>query len=183
MDTTLLKNWWIPLVKGIILIILAILVFMEPAGAILGLALYIGIAFLFAGFVAIFSAFSYRKQMKGWGWRLAEGLVDIFFGFILIYNPGITALVMSFMIGFWFLFYGITSLTDSFGLKDEGVSNWWVGLLWGILSIIFGFWIMFRPFAGTIAIVALLGTFFMVAGIFNIAFSFVLRSMTKQSEI
>ncbi len=182
METTTLKNWWIPLLKGIILIILSILVFMNPGGAILGLALYIGIAFLFAGFVILFSAISFRNQIKGWGWRFAEGLVDIFFGFILIYNPGLTAVVMSFMIGFWFLFYGITSLTDSFGQKDEGVSNWWVGLLWGILAIIFGFWVMFRPFAGAITIVTLMGIFFMIAGIFNVVSSFVLKGMKKEIE-
>ena len=182
MDTTLLKNWWMPLAKGIILIVLSILVFTNPGGALLGLALYIGIAFIFSGFVILFLAVRFRYQVKGWGWRLAEGLLDIFFGFILIYNPGLTALVMSFMIGFWFMFYGITSLTDSFGLKDEGAPNWWVALLWGILAIIFGFWIMFRPFAGAITIVTLMGTFFMIAGIFNVAFSFVLKGMKKETE-
>ncbi|RLD83490.1 MAG: HdeD family acid-resistance protein, partial [Bacteroidetes bacterium] len=72
-----------PLIKGIILVILSILVFMNPEGAILGLALYIGIALLFAGFVLVISAISYSSQIKGWGWRLAEGLLDIFVGFIL----------------------------------------------------------------------------------------------------
>ena len=155
---------------------------MNPGGAILGLALYIGIAFIFSGVFAIISAISFREQLKGWGWRLAEGMIDIFFGFILIYNPGLTALVMSFMIGFWFLFYGVTSISDSFGFKDAGASNWWVGLLWGILAVIFGFWIMFRPFAGTIAIVTLMGTFFMIAGVFNIAFSFVLRNLKSLGD-
>lgn len=182
MDTSLLKHWWMPLVKGIILIILSILVFMNPGGAILGLALYIGIALLFAGIILVISAISYRTQIEGWGWRLAEGLLDIFVGFILIYNPGLTAMVVSFMIGFWFVFYGITSLTDSFGLKDKDVSNWWIGLLWGILAIIFGFWIMFRPFAGTVTIVVLLSTFFMIAGIFNVAFSFVLKGIKKETD-
>ena len=183
METSLLKNWWIPLLKGIILVILSIMIFAYPGDAILGLALYIGIAFLFAGILAIITALSFRTQVKGWGWRLAEGMIDIFFGFIVLYNPGLTALVMSFMVGFWFLFYGITSLVDSFGMKDEGVSNWWVGFLWGIFAIIFGFWIMFRPFAGTITIIMLLGTFFMIAGVFNIAFSFVLRGMKKELHV
>ena len=182
MDTSTVKNWWMPLVKGIILIALSILVFMKPGGALLGLALYIGIALIFAGFLILFSAISLRKEIKGWGWRLAEGLVDILFGFILISNPGLTAVIMSFMIGFWFLFYGITSLTDSFGLKDEGASNWWIGLLWGVLSIIFGFWVMFRPFAGAITIVTLIGSFFMIAGLFNVAFAFVLKGMKKNIE-
>jgi uncharacterized membrane protein HdeD (DUF308 family) len=89
---------------------------------------------------------------------------------------------MAFMMGFWFLFYGITSLTEAFGLKDEGVSNWWAGMLWGILAIIFGFWIMFKPLAGAIAIVTLMGIFFMIAGVYNLAFSFVLKGLKKEAE-
>ena len=171
-----------PLLKGIILIILSILVFTHPGGALLGLALYIGIGFLIAGVVLIISAISFRNQIKGWGWRLAEGLVDIFFGFILIYNPGLTAVVMAFMMGFWFLFFGITSLSEAFGLKDEGISNWWLSALWGILAVIFGFWIMFKPFAGAVAIVTLMGIFFLVAGLFNLAIGFGLKGIKKDLE-
>jgi uncharacterized membrane protein HdeD (DUF308 family) len=182
METTILKNWWMPLLKGVIFIALSVLVFMHPGAALIGLSWYIGLAFLFSGIVITLSAISYRSQIKGWGWRLAEGLVDIFFGMILLFNPGLTALAMSFMMGFWFLFYGITSLTDSFGMKDEGASNWWVGLIWGILAIIFGFWIMFRPFAGAITIITLMGIFFLIAGLFNIGFAFVLKGMKKELE-
>lgn len=180
MEPSVLKNWWMPLIKGIILIVLSILIFMNPADTLIGLSWFIGIAFMATGFIILISAFSFRSQIKGWGWRLAEGLVDIFFGFILLFNPGFTALVLAFMMGFWFVFYGITALSDSFGLKDEGFSKWWVGLLWGVLAIVFGFWIIFRPFAGAITIVTLIGTFFMLAGIFNIIVSFTLKDVKKE---
>lgn len=182
MESKVLKNWWMPLLKGIILIVLSILVFMHPDGALLGLALYIGIGFLIAGVVLIIAAISFRNETKGWGWRLTEGLVDIFFGFILIYNPGLTAVVMAFMMGFWFLFFGITSLSEAFALKDEGVSNWWLGMIWGVLAIFFGFWIMFKPFAGAVAIVTLMGIFFLVAGLFNLAISFGLKGIKNDLE-
>ncbi len=182
MATTLLKNWWMLLLKGIILIVLSIMVFSNPQGTILGLSLYISLAFLFSGVLLVISAIGFGSQTKNRGWRLAEGLIDIFFGLILFSHPGLTALVVSFMIGFWFLFNGITSLTNSFDLKDGGVSNWWLGLLWGILAIVFGFQIMFRPLAGTITIVTLLGTLFMLAGIFNIAFSFILKGIKKEIQ-
>ena len=182
MKKILLENWWMPLVKGIILLILSILVFKNPGGTILGVSLYISLALLFTGGMLTISAISLRSKINNWGWRLAEGLIDIFIGIILLSNPALTALLVSFMIGLWFTFYGITSLSDSFGLKDSKVSNWWVGLLWGILSIIFGFWIMFRPFAGVITIVTLLGSFFMIAGFFNIIFSLVLRRIKKTDD-
>lgn len=177
-----IKNWWIPLLKGIVLIVLSFLIFFNPVATVMGLSFYIGIALLFAGVFALFTAISLRSKIRGWGWRLAEGLMDIFFGFILLAHPGLTALLVSFMLGFWFLFYGITSLTDSFARKDEGQSNWWVRLIWGVLAVVFAFWIMFKPFAGAVTIVTLLGTFFMLAGIFNIAFSFILKGLKQRIE-
>ena len=31
--------------------------------------------------------------MDNWGWKLAEGILDVLFGFILIANPEITAVI------------------------------------------------------------------------------------------
>lgn len=171
-----------PLLKGVILIILSILIFRNPRAAVLALSSFIGIAFLITGLIAALTAISFRHQVRGWGWRLAEGLLDIFIGFILLFNPNLTSLVVTFMVGFWFMFYGITSLSDSFGRKDEGQSNWWVRAGWGILSILFGFWVIFRPFGDTFATITLLGTFFFLAGLFNIGFSFVIRKLNQEID-
>ncbi len=175
MNKSLLKNWWILLVKGIILIVLAIFVFLNPGKAIIGLSIFIGVGFLLSGIINTVSALSLRKEIKHWGWYLAEGLVDLFFGILFLAKPELTASLMVFMVGFWFLFYAITNLIASFYLKEEGIRNWWVELVWGILGVLFGMLIVFNPFAGLITIVWLLGIFFIMAGIFNIAMAFVLK--------
>ncbi len=41
-----------------------------------------------------------RNVIDNWGWKLAEGMLDVLFGFILIANPEIIAVVIPFMIGF-----------------------------------------------------------------------------------
>ena len=180
MNKSLLKNWWILLIKGIILIVLAIFVFRNPGEAILGLSIFIGVGFLLSGFIHTLSALLLRKEIKRWGWHLAEGLVDLFFGIVLLAKPQLTAVLIVFMVGFWFLFYAITNLIASFYLYEEGIKNWWIELIWGILGILFGMIIIFNPFTGLITIVWLLGISFIMGGIFNISMAFFLKKDKKE---
>ena len=131
--------------------------------------------FLLSGIIQTLFAISLRKEIKRWGWSLAEGLVDLFFGILFLAKPELTASLMIFMVGFWFLFYAIINLVASFYLKEEGIRNWWVELVWGILGVLFGMLIVFNPFTGMMTIVWLLGTFFIMAGIFNIVMAFLLK--------
>ena len=100
MNNSINKNWWLVLLKGLILIGLSFIVFNHPGDTLLGITLIIGIGVLLTGIAIIVIALSGRKDIDNWGWKLAEGMLDVLFGFILIANPEITAVVIPFMIGF-----------------------------------------------------------------------------------
>ena len=71
--------------------------------------------------------------------RLVEGAVDILFAFVLLTNPEVTAAVFPFVVGFWIIFYGIVSMVDSFGTKKAKASDWWMGFIGGIATVIIGY--------------------------------------------
>lgn len=173
-----LKFWWMFLLKGIILILLAFYVFRHPVNALVGLALYIGIATLVTGIILLVATLAGPRD-DAWGWRIAEGIIDILFGLILLSNPALTAAVIPFIVGFWIMFTGIISFVESFRRKREGDSTWWANLLMGILTIFVGYIITSNLFVGTMAITYWIGLGFLIAGIFNIAVSFKLRRVSK----
>jgi len=177
---SLLKNWWIMLLKGIVIVILSIYIFLNPDMAVIGLSLFIGIALLISGVTTTIASISYRNVINNWKWYLVEGLIDTFLGIIILSAPGLTATLVAFVIGLWFLFYGITKIVASFELRKNVITNWWVELIFGLLAIVFSFMIMFNPFAGTITIALLLGTFFLFTGLFNIIFAFFLKDQRQQ---
>lgn len=170
------KNWWMLLVKGIIFIVLAIFIFGHPVEALIGLGIYIGIALLFTGLILIFISVSARKSMDSWGWKFAAGVLDVLLGFMLLAHPGVTAVVLPFIIGFWVMFYGIILLTDAFGLKKAGLKVWTYQLFTGILTIILGYLITFNPFAGALTITMMIAIPLMLFGIFNVVSAFSLKS-------
>ena len=176
---SLLKNWWIFLVKGIVIVILSIYIFLNPGIAVLGLSLFIGLTLLISGLILTITSISYRKVVHNWKWHLLEGMIDTFLAVIILSVPELTAILVAFFVGLWFLFYGITKVVASFELKRNDITNWWVELTFGLLAIVFSFMIIFNPFAGTITTALLLGTFFLFTGLFNIIFAFFLKDQKQ----
>ena len=173
------KHWWMTLIKGIILILLAFFVFRHPIGTLVGLAVYVGVSLLITGILLIISSLSLRKCDDNWGWQLAEGIMDVLFGFVLLSNPGITAAIFPFVVGFWMMIYGVIIFAGSFKAKKEGDDNWWLGLIGGILTVLLGYFITANLLAGAIAITVWLGIGLLVAGIVTIAISMKLRKLNK----
>lgn len=172
-----IKNWWLVLIKGIILVILAIFVFRHPVSALVGLALYVGISLVATGIFLVIAALSFRKASDNWGWRLAEGLMDILFGFVLLSNPAVTAAVFPFIVGFWIIVYSIMLIADSFNDKKEGASDWWMGLIGGILGVMLGFFVTNNPLAGAFTVTFWIGSGFLILGIVNIFASLRLKKL------
>ena len=172
-----LKYWWLILLRGIVFLLLSFIVFANPVGSLLGLAVYIGISLLLTGIFLIVLALSSRDTMENWGWRLAEGVIDVIFAFVLLSNPGVTATVLPFVVGFWMMVYGIMMFADSFQVKKTGESNWWIGLVGGLLTVLAGYFITNNLLAGAVALTYWIGFGFIVAGIINISISLRMRKL------
>jgi uncharacterized membrane protein HdeD (DUF308 family) len=71
------------------------------------LAFAIGIVFLLEGVVTAIVSLSHR-QMGGWGWGLANGIVTFILGLLILSMPGLSQLtVLGILVGISFLFSGI----------------------------------------------------------------------------
>jgi uncharacterized membrane protein HdeD (DUF308 family) len=78
-----------------------------------GLALAIGVVFLLKGVVAAVVALSHR-QVQGWGWGLANGIVTLILGALILTIKPINLLsVLGLLVGISFIFSGIDLLTFS----------------------------------------------------------------------
>lgn len=177
-----MKYWWLVLIRGIILIVLSFFIFGHPVSALVGLAIYIGISLMVTGVLLITTALSNRKSDDQWGWTLASGVIDVIFAFILLSNPAITATVFPFVVGFWMIFYGVSLFTGSFSAKKAGDNNWWISLLGGILTVIFGYIIMTDILTGAIAITFWIGAGFLLFGFINLSIAFRMKKLNAAEK-
>ena len=174
---TLNKLWWLTLLRGIVLIVLAFSVFMHPISALIGIAIYIGISLLITGITQTILSLASRNSNDSWKWGLAGGLIEILFAIILLSNPAITAVTIPFIVGFWIIVFGVMTFVNAFQNRKAGVSNWALGLISGLLAILIGFIISNNLLAGSIAITVWIGIGFLIAGVVVIAEAFALKSL------
>ena len=177
-----LKYWWLILLKGIVFLILSFFVFSHPVSSLVGVALYIGISLLLTGIFMMVMALGSRDTLENWGWRLAEGIIDVIFAIVLLSNPGVTATVLPFVVGFWMMVYGVMMFADAFQVKKSGDQTWWVGILGGLIIVLIGYFITNNLLAGAITITYWIGFGFILAGIINISLSMRMKKLKTSME-
>ncbi|MGB5242397.1 MAG: HdeD family acid-resistance protein [Lutimonas sp.] len=171
------KNWWIFLVIGILMIIGAIWMFKTPVESFVGLTVFFSMLIFISGILTIIYAIGHRDEIENWGLYLGGGILDIIVGFILLKYPGVTMVLFSLFVGFWLLFRGIFMISGSFKMKKEGFNNWGWILVFGILTTIFAFFAIINPIVGASYLVFTLAFAFLLLGIGNIFISLQLRKV------
>src|SRR5690554_5359498 len=92
--TNTVKNWYIPLIVGVLFIGAGIFAFSSPEVTYLTLSLLFSTSFLIAGFFEVVFSIANRKHMDNWGWTLVFGLVTFFFGFVMTLQPEFSMLML-----------------------------------------------------------------------------------------
>ncbi len=173
MEKQIAKNWYMFLIKGIIMILLAILVFNHPGATLLGVAVYLGIGLVITGIIAIGLGIAERKLNPDWRWRTFEGVIDLILGFIVINNPVLTISIIPFLIGFWAGIYGIFLFIDAFSSKESRGLK----MISGILIFLLAWVLMFNPLFMGLTMVIWFGVLLLINGIANVIISFGLRKI------
>lgn len=128
------KNWWISLLLGILYVVVAVSLMFAPLSGYAVLSILFSISMLFSGLLEISFAVSNRKNVSSWGWYLAGGIIDMIFGFYLIAYPLLSMEVIPFIIAFWLMFRGFSTVGYAMDLKRYGTRDWGWYIAFGILA-------------------------------------------------
>jgi uncharacterized membrane protein HdeD (DUF308 family) len=169
---TLTKKWWIFLVQGILMILLAILAFSQPALLISAIGAYVAID----GAVKLFSAFGGQTSDQSRWLALFIGALGIILGLVIWFNPGLAAQVVTYLVAAWAVVVGLLLVLWGWRFR-EAISTEWLFIALGILSIAFGFIVFGNVEAGFATLQLIFGIYMIVGGIVAIVLSFQVRSL------
>jgi uncharacterized membrane protein HdeD (DUF308 family) len=170
----LAKKWWVLMIRGVLLIIIGLLAFVAPATWIFFVAAYM----LIDGMVMLFSGFG-DEPPGGSRWPLIIfGILGLIAGLILLWNPVLGGLTLTYVIAIWAIIGGILTIISALRLREEIDNEWWL-VLSGVLGIIFGILVFQNVLAGFLAIAAVFGVFAVLMGILSIVLSFRVRDFGK----
>lgn len=171
------KNWYVPLIVGTLLILLGIYTLRSPAGAYLALSLLFTWYFLISGIMEILFAVNNKDNIDGWGWHLAGGILYTLMGFMMMSNPAISITTLPFVIGFYALFKSFQMMSFAIELSHYRAKNWGWVLAFAILGIIFSFILIWNPLLAGMSLVIWTGMSVITLGIASCVFSFQLKKI------
>ena len=176
------KNWWLSLILGILSIVVALSLMFSPFSGYAILSILFSISMLFSGLLEIAFAVSNRKTVSSWGWYLAGGIIDMILGFYLVAYPALSMEVIPFIIAFWLMFRGFSSIGYSMDLKRYGTKDWGWYIAFGIIAVICSLIILWQPAVGAIYAVYMISFAFLIIGFFRIMLSFELKNLHKRGK-
>jgi uncharacterized membrane protein HdeD (DUF308 family) len=172
----LARNWWALVLRGVFAVLFGIAAFAWPGLTLGALVLLYGAYALVDGAFAVAAALTGTPRGVPWWALLLEGLAGIAIGVMTFAWPGITALVLLYLIAAWAVVTGVFEIVAAVRLRKE-VRGEWILALSGVLSILFGIILVANPGAGALAVVWIIGAYAVAFGALMIALGFRLRSL------
>jgi uncharacterized membrane protein HdeD (DUF308 family) len=170
-------GWWSFALRGTLALLFGIGALSYPGLTLVILIVFFGIYALIDGITAILMAIGEKK----WPTYLLIGVISMVAGLIAIARPGATALALLFVIGVWALIKGITEIVAAIQIRKEVEGEWTLALS-GVISILFGLFVLARPGAGALALVWLIAVYAFAHGILDLMLGFKLRRLKKAAE-
>lgn len=105
-------------ISGAASLILALLAFRHfgQGYAILLLAIWIGIGFIFRGVGTTISAIQ-DPHLPGRGWSIFIGVISLLAGIVVLASPLESIVTLALVVGVWFVVLGIFEIISSFGIR------------------------------------------------------------------
>ncbi|MFP4894865.1 HdeD family acid-resistance protein [Paraburkholderia sp. EG304] len=176
MDELLGRAWWMLILRGTVALLFGTLALFWPGLTLLLLIALFSAYAIASGIVAIAAAIRYRATHGGWWVPLLLGICSIGAGVIAALVPGITTFVLVAVIGANATITGVFDLIAATRLRRRRrLRNAWMLVLTGVLSVLFGIFVLLFPGAGALALVWLIGMYALFTG----ALLFVLGTLAR----
>jgi uncharacterized membrane protein HdeD (DUF308 family) len=168
-------HWWALAIRGGIAIIFGLAALLRPDIALGALILLFGAYALVDGVFAIVGVFGGTRGGTPRWLLLIEGIAGILAGIIAFVLPGLTAVVLLYLIAAWAVVTGIFEIATAIRLRQE-IRGEWALIIGGALSVLFGVLLaVIGPVAGLLSLIWLIGIYAVAFGILMLITAFQVR--------
>jgi uncharacterized membrane protein HdeD (DUF308 family) len=175
-------SWGWVVARGIACILLGVLALAWPGVTWMTLVALFAVFALAEGLANIVSAV--RGGAAGrprWWVLLLEGLLSVAAAIVAVMWPRATTLAFVWLLGVWGIVTGVLEIVAAVRLRAIIGREWALGMA-GALSIAFGVVLLFRPAAGTLALIWWFGSYALVFGALLVGVGFRLRRFAHHAE-
>jgi len=174
----LASSWQSTLVIGVLTLILGIIVSFHPTGSLNVIAVLFGVLMILSGIFHLIRVFDPEELNRVWAG--ISGLLFIVIGVILIRHLHLTRALIGLFIGITWIVQGLGALIGGAAGGARGGRGWWIAF--GLVSIVAGIVVVATPTSSLNVLAVLLGIWFIIMGIFEIAGGVMLRRTLRTTQ-
>jgi uncharacterized membrane protein HdeD (DUF308 family) len=153
------------LLRGVVAVVFGLIALSNPGATAAALVILFAIwAFVDAG-LEVGAAVRRGQEHRPWGWFAFEAFVSAAAGVAALVYPAITLLVLVVIVALRAIILGILMMSGAISWK--GLPARWLWVLTGLVSILFGILLFWRPVVGAAALVWAVGIYAMVFGVMS----------------
>jgi uncharacterized membrane protein HdeD (DUF308 family) len=176
LTTLAAQNWAMFVLRGVIALALGVLAFAAPGPTLAALVFVFAAYAIFDGIVAIALGFSAPQRTS---WLLViGGILGIVIGAYTFVSPQVTAVALVLLIGAFAIVRGVAEVGTAIWLRNY-IQSAWLYVLSGIVSVVFGTYLIVAPGDGALAVIYVIGFYALFAGFTYFAMGLQLRSLNK----
>jgi uncharacterized membrane protein HdeD (DUF308 family) len=164
------SGWQATLFFGVVTLILGIIVTAHPSGSLNVIAVLLGVLAIVSGIFQLVRAFDRGERNRTW--QAISGLLFIVIGVVLIRHLSLTVAVIGLLVGISWIVQGVSAIIAAFAGVGR-VRGWWA--VFGIISVVAGIVVVASPVTSVTVLAVLLGIWFIIMGVFEIALAFIIR--------
>ena len=117
-DSGARRHAWAVGIMGVLGIVASIVTFVWPGVTALSLLYLVAIWAITMGVFQVVAAIALRREIDGEFWMGLGGVLSVAFGILLIASPGTGLLTLVWLVGFWAIVFGASSLGLAFRLRS-----------------------------------------------------------------
>ena len=165
MDKAMTRMSRLLAVAGVASIVFGATVLLWPGISLLSLTLVFGaFAFVYGTFAIGAGLYLVAHRSTDWAPYVAAGVAGVIIGVITYLHPGITDLTLVYLVAAWAFVIGVFEIMAAIDMWRTLPGAVWLGVA-GALSVVFGIVVAFRPGAGMLAILWVIGFYAILAGV------------------
>lgn len=171
------RDWWVFAIRGIAALVFGILAFIWPAATLAVLVFLFGAYVLVDGIALLVALVRGEALARRHAWAVAiMGVVGILAGIATFVWPGLTALSLLYLVAVWAITMGAFQVIAAVALRRELDGEFWMAL-GGVVSIVFGAFLVASPGEGLLSLVWLVGLWSVVFGVSNLGLAYKLHQL------
>jgi uncharacterized membrane protein HdeD (DUF308 family) len=178
MLSTLSENWWVLALRGLLAVLFGFAALVLPLGTLEA------VGRLFGAYAVVEGVLVASIGMRGTrytGAFIAEAAFGIVAGLVALTWPGVTALVLLYVVAIWAILSGIAEMIAAVALRRE-MEGEWVLFLVGVLSAVLGVAMAVLPGVGLLSLIWLVGIYALAVGVAMIVLAFRVRDARRRGS-